>query len=104
MSPDLEFLKQPLEIQVALAIGYAAYVLAYTGLRDRQRTIDVAFLSLVFSVPATMIFGLLAGWSPTISIPLAFVATSVVGCSCLAQIHSTLDVSDFEKIQYHVVR
>jgi hypothetical protein len=74
--PDIDFLKLPWEIQTALASGYAAYVLAYTGLRDRQRTIDVAFLSLVFSVPATIMFGLLPKWSPFVLIPLAFVVAS----------------------------
>jgi hypothetical protein len=74
MSPDLEFLKLPWEIQVALASGYAAYALAYTGLRDRQRTIDVAFLSLVFSVPATLVFYFLK--FPAVSIPLAFIAAA----------------------------
>jgi hypothetical protein len=71
---DLEFLKLPWEIQVALASGYAAYSLAYTGLRDRQRTIDVAFLSLVFSVPATLIFYFLK--FPAVSVPLAFVGAA----------------------------
>jgi hypothetical protein len=71
---DLDFLKLPWEIQVALASGYAAYSLAYTGLRDRQRTIDVAFLSLVFSVPATLVFYVLK--LPAASIPLAFVAAT----------------------------
>jgi hypothetical protein len=75
---DLDFLKLPWEIQVALASGYAAYALAYTGLRDRQRTIDIAFLSLVFSVPATMIFAALASKSPIITIPLAFAAAFAV--------------------------
>jgi hypothetical protein len=76
--PDLNFLKLPWEIQVALASGYAAYALAYMGLRDRQRTIDIAFLSLVFSVPATIVFSLLASRSPYLSAPLAFVAAFVV--------------------------
>jgi hypothetical protein len=75
---DLNFLKLPWEIQVALASGYAAYALAYTGLRERQRTIDIAFLSLVFSVPATMVFGVLASRSPIISIPIAFVGAFAV--------------------------
>ena len=75
---DLDFLKLPWEIQVALASGYASYALAYTGLRNRQRTIDIAFLSLVFSVPATMIFGVLASKSPAITVPLAFVAAFAV--------------------------
>src|SRR5258708_10860941 len=75
---DLNFLKLPWEIQVALASGYAAYALAYTGLRERQRTIDIAFLSLVFSVPATMVFGVFASRSPIICIPIAFVGPFAV--------------------------
>ncbi len=75
---ELDFLKLPWEIQVALASGYAAYALAYTGLRDRQRTIDTAFLSLVFSVPATIVFSLLASKPPYFTIPLAFVIAFAV--------------------------
>jgi hypothetical protein len=75
---DLDFLKLPWEIQVALASGYASYALAYTGLRDRQRTIDIAFLSLVFSVPATMIFGVMASKSPALTVPLAFISAFAV--------------------------
>jgi hypothetical protein len=55
---QLDLLKLPWEIQLALASGYAAYVVAYTGLRDRQRTIDVAFISLIFSVIATLVLTL----------------------------------------------
>lgn len=72
--PDIEFWKLPWEIQGALASGYAAYSVGYMGLRDRQRPIDVAFISLVFSVPATLVFLLLASKGPTISIPVAFMA------------------------------
>jgi hypothetical protein len=76
---ELEFLKLPWEIQGALASGYAAYAVAYTGLRDRQRPIDIAFLSLVFSVPAMLAFWLLASRGLAISIPAAFVASIVTG-------------------------
>ena len=48
-----DLLKLLWDLQVPLAGGYAAYVLAYTGLRDRQKTVDVAFISLVFSLIAT---------------------------------------------------
>jgi hypothetical protein len=77
--PELEFLKLSWQVQTALASGYAAYAVAYTGLRDRQRPIDVAFLSLVFSVPATLVFGFLASYGPLISIPVAFLAAVAVG-------------------------
>jgi hypothetical protein len=71
---ELDLLKLPWELQIAFASGYAAYAVSYTGLRDRQRPIDIAFISLVFSVPATMLFGLLSSfkWGMMISIPLAF--------------------------------
>jgi hypothetical protein len=72
---ELDFLKLPWEIQGALASGYAAYAIAYTGMRERQRPIDIAFLSLVFSIPATLLFGLLARFQlgPMVLVPLAFV-------------------------------
>jgi hypothetical protein len=73
MNPDL--MKLPWQIQAALASGYATYALSYIGLRDQQRPIDVAFLSLVFSVPATLIFWLLAPKGPFLLIPIAFVAS-----------------------------
>lgn len=50
-----DLLKLPWDVQLPLASGYAAYVLAYTGLRDRQKTVDVAFISLVFSLIATSV-------------------------------------------------
>lgn len=50
-----DLLKLPWDVQLPLASGYAAYVLAYTGLRDRQKTVDVAFISLVFSLIATAV-------------------------------------------------
>ena len=46
------------QIQVALAGGYAAYILAYTGIRDHHRTLDTTFGTLVFSVVASAAFSL----------------------------------------------
>ncbi len=75
-----ELLKLPWEIQLSLASGYAAYVVAYTGLRDRQRTIDIAFISLVFSVVATSILALTTGvLGPLASSALAFVGSVIAG-------------------------
>lgn len=59
MTGDL--LKLPWEIQVALASGYAAYVVAYTGLRSRHQTIDVLLITLVFSLIASLALWLLSG-------------------------------------------
>jgi hypothetical protein len=75
----LDFLKLTLEVQVALASGYAAYAISYTGLRDRQRPIDIAFISLVFSVPATVTYSFFASNGYLISIPAAFLAAIVAG-------------------------
>jgi hypothetical protein len=76
----LEFLKLSWEIQLALASGYCAYVLAYTGLRDRQRPVDVAFVSLVFSLVATCVLWLLApSQGPLVSSIAALCASILTG-------------------------
>jgi hypothetical protein len=56
MTADL--LKLPWEIQVAIASGYGAYVIAYTGLRSRHKAVDVVMLTLVFGLIATAVLGL----------------------------------------------
>ncbi len=74
-----ELLNLPVAMQTALASGYAAYLLSYTGLRYNHKTIDVAFITLVFSLIATAIvtqtiqLGLLASGT------LAFFGTCVCG-------------------------
>ncbi|MCC8941476.1 hypothetical protein H8A99_34825 [Bradyrhizobium sp. Arg68] len=76
-----DLLKLPWDLQVPLASGYAAYVLAYTGLRDRQKTVDVAFISLVFSLIATGVLALAAKRSvePIQAGTLAFAVTVASG-------------------------
>jgi hypothetical protein len=76
-----DLLKLPWDLQVPLASGYAAYVLAYTGLRDRQKTVDVAFISLVFSLIATGILVVSAkrGIEPIKAGALAFAVTVISG-------------------------
>jgi hypothetical protein len=76
-----DLLKLPWDLQVPLASGYAAYVLAYTGLRDRQKTVDVAFISLVFSLIATGIIVVSAkrGIEPIKASALAFAITVISG-------------------------
>jgi hypothetical protein len=77
--PNLELLKLPWEIQIALASGYAAYAVAYTGLHDRQRTVDVTFISLVFSLIATLVLWLMASEGLVISGIVAFVISLLAG-------------------------
>jgi hypothetical protein len=76
-----DLLKLPWDLQVPLASGYAAYVLAYTGLRDRQKTVDVAFISLVFSLIATGILAVAAtrGIEPIKASAMAFGVTVISG-------------------------
>jgi hypothetical protein len=78
MSPD-HLLNLSWEIQAALASGYAAYAIAYTGLRDRQRPIDIAFISLAFSLVATAVLWLLGSFGPIISCIAAFLTTVGAG-------------------------
>ena len=52
----LELLKLPVAIQLGLASGYAGYHFAYVGIREHHKTIDVAFITLVFGLVATVIF------------------------------------------------
>jgi hypothetical protein len=69
----------PWEIQLAMASGYAAYVLAYTGLRDRHRPIDVIFISVVFSLIATLTLWFLSAQGPIISGTTAFAVSVIAG-------------------------
>jgi hypothetical protein len=73
-----DFLKLSWEIQLALASGYCAYVLAYTGLRDRQRPIDAAFISLVFSLFATFMLWILTPSRGPLIAGIAAFGTSLV--------------------------
>lgn len=81
MSTAEDLLKLPWDIQLPLASGYAAYVLAYTGLRDRQKTVDIAFISLVFSLIATFVraFAEQHGVEPIKASFIAFAVTVLSG-------------------------
>lgn len=65
------------QVQVALASGYAAYLLAYYGIREGHQTIDTVFVSLVFSVIASGVLWLLGKYVPLVSGGAAFIATCV---------------------------
>src|SRR4051794_5515807 len=54
-----ELLALPWQVQLTLASGYAAYSLAYAGIRSHHHTIDVAFGTLVFGLIATFTAGAL---------------------------------------------
>ena len=77
MSADL--LNLPWQIQAALASGYAGYAIAYTGIRDGHKTIDVAFITLVFSLIATGMIVVLSEYGVLASASGALVAASMAG-------------------------
>jgi hypothetical protein len=41
------------QIQIAIGCGYAAYMIAYTGIRTHHQTIDVTFKTIAFGIVAT---------------------------------------------------
>jgi uncharacterized membrane protein YeaQ/YmgE (transglycosylase-associated protein family) len=75
MPTNFDFLKLPWEIQAALASGYVAYMVAYAGLKGRHSAVDTAFITLVFSLIATVILS----FASQFGIPWAITA-AVVGC------------------------
>lgn len=54
-----ELLNLPAAAQIALASGYAGYMLAFAGHRVHHQTIDIAFNTLVFGLIATAILSAL---------------------------------------------
>ncbi len=54
MTPEL--LTLPWQIQIALGGGYAAYTLAYVGLRKFHTASDVFFKTIIFSLFASAVF------------------------------------------------
>jgi hypothetical protein len=68
------------QVQVALASGYAAYLLCYAGVRGSHTTIDTTFSTLVFSLIATAVLYLSRPCIPDIAAgTLAFVVTCASG-------------------------
>jgi hypothetical protein len=79
---NIDLLNLPWEAQIALASGYAAYMLAYAGLRHSHRAIDTALIALVFSLIASATLAL--GKSLTLANPvllgaLAFCMSTLSG-------------------------
>jgi hypothetical protein len=50
---DAKWLLATWQIQIAIGCGYAAYMIAYTGIRTHHRTIDVTFKTIAFGIVAT---------------------------------------------------
>ncbi|WP_156332427.1 hypothetical protein [Rhodopseudomonas sp. AAP120] len=77
---NAELLNLSWQIQVALASGYSAYMLAYFGLRHAHKQIDTIFIALVFSLMASGVISALGSRegfeSPILQGGTAFIATS----------------------------
>jgi len=61
------------KVQVALASGYAAYMISYRGIRGHHSAHDTVFLTLVFSLIASAELWLTRSFSPLIAGVCAFV-------------------------------
>jgi hypothetical protein len=53
MNPEL--LKVPVAIQIALAAGYLAYLVAYAGIRQHHTAADATFKSIIFSTATSAV-------------------------------------------------
>lgn len=80
--PTVDLLALPWQVQLTLASGFAAYALAYAGIRAHHKTIEVAFATLVFGLVATTVFAYLQQkqivGAPA-AMALAFFVTVAVG-------------------------
>jgi len=73
-----DVLALPWAIQLALGSGYAAYVTAYSGIRQHHKTIEITFATLVFSLVTTLVFVLVSRYLSLPWAPLAAFAATVI--------------------------
>jgi hypothetical protein len=74
---DEKLLSLPWQIQVALGSGYAAYMLAYVGIRDHHKAVDITFKSIAFGLIAIIVLLATMTWNTIWSI-IAAVGWSLV--------------------------
>src|SRR3546814_2103205 len=65
---DEKLLSLPWQIQVALGAGYLAYLVAYSGIRDHHKGIDVPFRAIAFGLVATLLLYATISWRAEYSI------------------------------------
>lgn len=68
----------PLEIQISLAFGYAAYIFSYTGIRRHHTALDTFFIVLLFSVIALLILRLTGNLGLILSSLIALIVAVVI--------------------------
>lgn len=74
MSPD-DLMNLPWQMQVALASGYAAYMLSSTGIRQHHSAIETTLSSLLFGLIATVVLKVFGGSNPIAAGGAAFFAS-----------------------------
>ena len=83
MNPEL--LNLPWQVQLSLASGYAAYLVANAGNRDHHSAIDVTFTTLLFGMFATLLYNVVISlFLPTVQSAVlagvaAFGMTAILG-------------------------
>lgn len=77
--PNENLLTLPWQIQVALGSGYAAYMLAYVGIRDHHKGVDVAFRAIAFGLLASATLYVTRTWPPLLGAVTAFIASVALG-------------------------
>ena len=68
----------PWQIQVSLASGYAAYLIAYIGIRFAHTSVDTLFISLAFGLFTTGAMWVMRAIDPIYSVPAAFLFTIAI--------------------------
>ena len=75
-----DIFKLPLQIQLILAGGYAAYLLSYVGIRAHHTAVDTTFSTLVFGLIATLVYAICSSRIDIItSTVFAFLACCITG-------------------------
>lgn len=69
----------PWQIQTSLVCGYAAYLVAYMGIRFSHSAVDTFFVSLAFGLVATAMLWLARGMDPVYAVVIAFLVTLTAG-------------------------
>lgn len=71
------FFSQTWQVQLALASGFAAYLVAFMGIRHHHQAIEVTFWSILFSLVTTATLALVPDWDGLYAGVVAFSATVI---------------------------
>jgi hypothetical protein len=77
---NTELINLPLEIQTALAGGYLAYWVAYVGIDEQRRSLDVVFRTFAFGLPAVWAFRAALPHGELLALITGVSAAVLLGC------------------------